>query len=106
MLGFIHLQRSKKSERELFIEIGREEATIREIAHRSDHRAGTIFRYAEDERDLLFLIFKDDHFNITGDAFSETNSIAPLLDQLIDVFRHYFLTSLNSPCSRVMYRAS
>ena len=91
------LQRIKSAARQLFIEKGYDETTVREIANRVDLSAATIFRYAQDKRDLLFLLFNDDHFDITTEAFSGIDEAAPLLDQLVDVFGHYYAYFAEQP---------
>ena len=53
------LRRIKAAARELFLEQGYDNATTREIARRADVGLGTLFSYASDKRDLLFLIYND-----------------------------------------------
>ena len=50
------LQRITAAARALFVEKGFDETTTREIARRADVALGTLFLYATDKRDLLFLI--------------------------------------------------
>ena len=54
------LQRIKHAARTLFIEKGFDETTTREIARRAGVALGTLFLYATDKRDLLFLICTDE----------------------------------------------
>jgi AcrR family transcriptional regulator len=91
------LDRVKKAARSLFIERGYDATTIREIARVADLSAATIFRYAEDKRDLLFLIFNDDHFNLTEVAFASIDEKAPILEQLVEVFSHYYSYFADQP---------
>ncbi|MBT4941244.1 MAG: TetR/AcrR family transcriptional regulator [Rhodospirillaceae bacterium] len=91
------LQRIKSAARTLFIERGYDGTTIREIARVADLSAGTIFRYAEDKRDLLFLIFNDDHFSLTEAAFANVDDQATLLEQLVHVFEFYYRYFADQP---------
>ena len=54
------LQRITAAARALFVEKGFDETTTREIARRADVALGTLFLYATDKRDLLFLICTDE----------------------------------------------
>ena len=54
------LQRIRDATRELFVEKGYDETTTREIAVRAAVGIGTVFTYAENKRDLLFLIANDE----------------------------------------------
>src|SRR6478735_5322413 len=65
------LRRIKAAARELFLEQGYDNATTREIARRADVGLGTLFSYASDKRDLLFLIYNDDQDTITAAAFAQ-----------------------------------
>lgn len=91
------LRRIKKAARALFIEKGYDDTTTREIARRADVGLGTLFRYAEDKRDLLFLIFNDDHVTITRDAFAEANERLSFLEQLVEAFRPYYAYFARQP---------
>ena len=53
------LRRIKEAAYDLFAEKGYDQTTTREIASRAGVALGTIFTYASDKRDLLFLIFND-----------------------------------------------
>jgi AcrR family transcriptional regulator len=63
------LRRIKAAARELFREQGYDNATTREIARRADVGLGTLFSYASDKRDLLFLIYNDMQEALTRMAF-------------------------------------
>ncbi len=54
------LQRIREAARELFVQKGFDETTTREIAVRAGVGIGTVFIYAENKRDLLFLVANDD----------------------------------------------
>ena len=84
------LQKIRRAARELFIEAGYEDATVREIAQRAGIGLGTLFAYAADKRDLLFLIFNDELEAVTAAAFAELPDGLAFLDQLIAVFRRNY----------------
>ena len=60
------LQRITAAARDLFIEKGFDETTTREIAQRAHVGLGTLFLYATDKRDLLFLICTEELEALTG----------------------------------------
>src|SRR5450759_965171 len=62
------LRRIKDAARELFIAKGFDDTTTREIAIRAGVGLGTVFVYAANKRDLLFLIVNDELENITKEA--------------------------------------
>jgi AcrR family transcriptional regulator len=75
---------------ELFTRRGYGAATMREIARRAHVGLGTLFNYAEDKRDLVFLIFNEELNAVTDVALAAPRPDQPLVDQLIAVFRvHY-----------------
>ncbi len=84
------LRRIKLAARELFIEKGFHEATTRGIAQRADVGFGTLFRYASDKRDLLFLIYNDDFDELADTAFAGRTEDAPLIDQLMQIFTNFY----------------
>ena len=75
---------------ELFTRRGYGAATMREIARRAHVGLGTLFNYAEDKRDLVFLIFNEELNAVTDVALAAPRPDNALVDQLIAVFRvHY-----------------
>jgi len=75
---------------DLFTRHGYGAATMREIAQRAHVGLGTLFNYAEDKRDLVFLIFNEELNAVTDVALAAPRTRQPLVDQLIAVFRvHY-----------------
>lgn len=84
------LQRIKIAARELFSEKGYDAATTRDIAKRARISMGTLFNYADDKRDLIFLVMRDD----LNEVFSQTQSAVDFklspLDQLIRTFECYY----------------
>ena len=84
------LQRITAAARDLFIEKGLDETTTREIARRAHVGLGTLFLYATDKRDLLFLICTEQLEALTDDAFDRVPSEDLLVDELIYIFGHYY----------------
>jgi AcrR family transcriptional regulator len=75
---------------DLFTRRGYGAATMRQIAKRAHVGLGTLFNYAEDKRDLVFLIFNEELNAITDVALAAPRPGQPLPDQLLAVFRvHY-----------------
>lgn len=75
---------------DLFTRRGYAAATMRQIARRAHVGLGTLFNYAEDKRDLVFLIFNEELNAITDVALAAPRPGQPLVDQLLAVFRvHY-----------------
>lgn len=84
------LQRITAAARALFVEKGFDETTTREIARRADVALGTLFLYATDKRDLLFLICTDELETLTDNAFSAVPEKDRLIDELIYIFDFYY----------------
>ena len=75
---------------DLFTRHGYGAATMRGIAQRAHVGLGTLFNYAEDKRDLVFLIFNEELNAVTDVALAAPRARQSLVDQLIAVFRvHY-----------------
>lgn len=84
------LRRIKDAARSLFIAKGFDDTTMREIAGRAGVGLGTIFLYAKDKRDLLFLTINEPLEQITQDAEDAFDPKAPLIDNLLAIARlHY-----------------
>jgi AcrR family transcriptional regulator len=84
------LRRIKAAARELFLEQGYDNATTREIARRADVGLGTLFSYASDKRDLLFLIYNDIQDALTRTAFPARRSNRTFLAQVMASFGVYY----------------
>jgi AcrR family transcriptional regulator len=69
--------------RKLFEKQGYDSTTMRQIARAADVGEGTVFLYARDKRELIFLIFKDDLTVAINDAFKKISQDAGFLDQLL-----------------------
>ena len=63
---------------------------MRQIAKRAHVGLGTLFNYAEDKRDLVFLIFNEELNAVTDVALAAPRAGQPLAEQLLAVFREHF----------------
>jgi AcrR family transcriptional regulator len=84
------LKRIQEAARHLFGTHGFDATSTREIAALARVGLATLFLYAKDKRDLLFLAGNDDLELLTDVAFTDVDYSAPLLEQLIGIFRHFF----------------
>src|SRR5258706_16417205 len=76
---------------------------MRQIARRAHVGLGTLFNYAEDKRDLVFLIFNEELNAMTDVALAAPRPRQPLLDQLVAVFRaHYRWLAENPALARIL----
>jgi len=83
-------QRIQAAVRELFSKHGYDDATLRGIAKRAHVGLGTLFNYAGDKRDLVFLIVNEELEEVTGKALSAAKLYRSLMGQLMAIFRcHY-----------------
>src|ERR1700730_18729732 len=81
-------QRIRIAARELFSKHGYESATLRQIAKRAHVGLGTVFNYAQDKRDLVFLIFNEELAAVTDRALRATHSRRPFIAQLVGIYKH------------------
>jgi TetR/AcrR family transcriptional regulator len=96
-------QRIRAAASELFTKLGYGAATLRQIAKRAHVGLGTLFNYAEDKRDLVFLIFNDELDALTDAALAAPRADEPLIDQLMAVFGcHYRRLGENHALSRIL----
>ena len=99
------LERIKTAAAELFAEKGFDAATTREIAKAAGVGLGTLFLYAEDKRDIVFLIFNDELDRITNEAFASADPEAPLDVQLSAAFGVFYRAfSKNVPLARILLK--
>jgi AcrR family transcriptional regulator len=99
------LRRIKEAARELFVAKGFDDTTTREIAVRAGVGIGTIFVYAENKRDLLFLIVNEELEKIEQLAENAVEDQASLLDNLLRVARtHYKFFGQQPALSRLVLR--
>jgi AcrR family transcriptional regulator len=84
------LRRIKEAAQNLFVAKGFDDTTMREIAVRAGVGLGTIFLYAKDKRDLLFLTINEPLQHITQQAERAVDPKAPLIQNLLAVAKlHY-----------------
>ena len=83
-------QRIRAAARELFRKQGYEATTMRQIALEAHVGLGTLFSYADDKRDLVFLIFNEELDTLTGRALGAPRPGTTLIDQLMAVFRPHY----------------
>ncbi len=99
------LERIKVAAAELFAVKGFDAATTREIAKAAGVGLGTLFLYAEDKRDFVFLIFNDELDRITDEAFAAADPKAPLTEQLSAAFSVFYRAfSKNIPLVRILLK--
>jgi AcrR family transcriptional regulator len=84
------LRRIKNAARTLFISRGFDEASTREIAKRANVALGTIFVYAANKRDLLFLVVNDELDEVARLASGAVHREATLLENLLSAFHHLY----------------
>jgi AcrR family transcriptional regulator len=83
-------ERIRAAAADLFTRHGFGAATMRQIAQRAHVALGTLFNYAEDKRDLVFLIFNEELNAVTDVALAAPRAGQPLAEQLLAVFSvHY-----------------
>jgi len=96
-------ERIRAAASELFARRGYSAATMRQIAQRAHVGLGTLFNYAEDKRDLVFLIFNEELNATTDVALAAPRTRDALLDQLMAVFRaHYQWLAAQPALARIL----
>jgi AcrR family transcriptional regulator len=99
------LRRIKEAARELFVAKGFDDTTTREIAVRAGVGLGTIFVYAENKRDLLFLIVNEELEAVTAEAEAAIDLDASFLDNVRRVAdSHYAFFGRQAALSRLVLR--
>ena len=91
------LRRIRAAARELFIEKGYEGATMRDIAARSGVGFGTLFDYATNKRDLLFLIFNPELVATLEASYERARAEASYLDQAMKLFEGFYRLYYSEP---------
>jgi AcrR family transcriptional regulator len=98
-------QRIRAAVRTLFSRHGYETATLRQIAKRAHVGLGTLFNYAQDKRDLVFLVFNEGLSGVTDEALRASTTEKQLLSQLLGMFRPHFIFFARNPVlSRILLR--
>ena len=96
-------ERIRAAAADLFTRHGYGAATMRQIAQRAHVGLGTLFNYAEDKRDLVFLIFNEELNAVTDTALAAVRPAAPLVGQLTAVFRvHYRWLATQPVLARIL----
>ena len=97
------MQRIRAAAADLFKRHGYTAATMREIALKAHVGIGTLFNYADDKRDLIFLIFNEELAGVAANALLEPRTNATLSEQVHAVFRpHYHFFARNPVLSRIL----
>jgi AcrR family transcriptional regulator len=91
------LRRIKASARSLFLRKGYDETTMKEIARRAGVGVGTLFSYASDKRDLLFLIYNDELQQVTQTGFSDGTHKGSFLTNVVAAFSGYYAFFAREP---------
>src|SRR5262249_32316346 len=81
------LRRIQNAARQLFISRGYDETTTREIAARAGVALGTIFTYAANKRDLLFLVMNEGLRDVSERALAQVRPDRPLVENLLAALR-------------------
>jgi len=98
-------QRIRAAVRQLFSKHGYETATLRQIAKRAHVGLGTLFNYAQDKRDLVFLIFNEELAGVTDEALKATQTQERLLGKLVGLCQpHYKFFAKNPALSRILLK--
>lgn len=99
------LRRIKDAAQNLFIAKGFDDTTMREIAVRAGVGLGTIFLYAKNKRDLLFLTINEPLRDVTQQAEGVVDPKAPLVDNLLSVAKtHYQFFGQQPALARIALR--
>jgi AcrR family transcriptional regulator len=96
-------ERIRSAAADLFTKRGYGAATMRQIAKRAHVGLGTLFNYAQDKRDLVFLIFNEELNAITDVALAAPRPDQKLAEQLLAVFRvHYRWLATKPALARIL----
>ena len=98
-------QRIRAAVRQLFSKHGYETATLRQIAKRAHVGLGTLFNYAQDKRDLVFLIFNEELGTVADVALEAAQTQHQFLEQLMGICQpHYEFFAKNPVLSRILLK--
>ena len=98
-------QRIRAAVRQLFSKHGYETATLRQIAKRAHVGLGTLFNYAQDKRDLVFLIFNEELGMVADEALEAAQTQHRFLEQLMGLCQpHYEFFAKNPVLSRILLK--
>jgi AcrR family transcriptional regulator len=98
-------ERIRRAARELISKYGFDQATLRQIAKRAHVGLGTLFNYAQDKRDLAFLICNQDLAEVLDLALKAQRPNEPLIDQVVEIYRpHYEYFGKDPAISRTILK--
>ncbi|MFT3709735.1 MAG: TetR/AcrR family transcriptional regulator [Archangium sp.] len=83
-------ERIREAAEKLFLKKGYDATTTREVAETADVAAGTVFLYARDKDDLLFLVMHERLKEAVDRGFSTMPKRARLIDGWLHVFSEIF----------------
>jgi len=89
--------RIERAARAEFAKRGFEAATLRAIAARARVATGTLFLYARDKRELLFLVFQDEARRIFAEARAAAGPRTRLVDALMGLFGRFLAFYARDP---------
>ncbi len=99
------LRRIKEAAEALFVAKGFDDTTMREIALRAEVGLGTIFLYAKNKRDHLFLTINESLERVTQRAEAAIDPKSPLIENLLAVAKlHYEFFGAQAALSRLVLR--
>jgi AcrR family transcriptional regulator len=82
--------RIKQAATSLFATVGYEKTTTKAVAEAAEIATGTLFLYAKDKADLLFLVMHDRLAQAVDRGFDTLPQQSPLLTQWLHVFREVY----------------
>lgn len=80
----------KAAARQLFLEKGFDKATTRKVAEIAGVSHGTVFLYAKEKHDLLFLVLNDDLDCAVEEARLAVDRSSSFIDQLMQFFEPFY----------------
>ena len=83
-------ERIKQAATVLFASVGYEKTTTKAVAEAAEIAAGTLFLYAKDKADLLFLVMHDRLAQAIERGFERLPPEGPLLEQWLHIFREIY----------------
>lgn len=92
-----------RAARMLFTELGYEAATLNQIAALAGLGKGTLFNYATDKRDLIFMIFHEDIVSLIELSLAQTKGKQGFAEKILSIAElHYRLYAQNPKLSRIL----
>ena len=87
------LLRIRRATKDVFLEKGYEDATLREIAVAAGVAFGTLFLYAKNKKDLLLLVFDEELPRVTDRAITIAARKHSLINQVMAFFGEALISS-------------